>query len=255
MICDIATVNMNEFLEDNEKSKVIYPDELKFLNPTKFGTLNLVCAKTGTGKSWFLSQFACCINENYPVLYISLENDAGTDFERLQMMKTLYPHLGISNPFCYVNGAGMSASQCKQSWLKNKDLFQSFPIVCIDGFETSVDCDGNANMSEVYKASVNEIRTKFSNACIWMSWQMGRKFESTIPTAEDVAYSYSAMRLAYSAVAIYKDKVGNRVTTNIKSRGEYVDDSVMLRWGQHFSSQKSAVNQLGQLVNQLGSLL
>lgn len=254
MIYDINSINMKDFLEESTASQVKYPNELSFLNPTKFGTVNLVCAKTGVGKSWFLSQFACCINENYPVLYISLENDVSTDFERLDMMKTLYPYLGTTNPFCYVNGSTMTTPEYKQSWLKNKELFRAFPIVCIDGFETTVDCDGNANMSEVYKAGVKEIRTKFPEACIWMSWQMGRKFETTVPTAEDVAYSYSAMRIAYSAVAIYKDKAGNRITTNIKSRGKYNDDSAILRWGQHFTSQNTASNQLGDLLTQLGTI-
>lgn len=239
------TINL---LDEFNKNIINLPDNLSFIGKCKRGTLNLACAKTGVGKSWFLMQFAAALSLQYKVLYISLENDLGTDLERIVMLRNVYPNC-IDKSFVYTTEEVWHGKE----WLNNNELFKTFDFVIIDGLDYCVDV-GSDKSFEAYKQLLKEIQSKFCNSCIWLSWQMGRKFESGEPTIEDIAFSYAAARLAYNAIAIYKDKAKQRLITNIKCRGIEKNTCVNLIWGQDFIDPDKLtvdVNTLNSLINQL----
>lgn len=221
---NLKDIPIDEILERDKKNEVALPEELCFMNRMKKGNISLACAKTGVGKSLFLRQFGCCVaSSGKKVLYISLENDEATDMEHFKFLRELY------NPeeFYYFRGEPWISSTCK------KEEFKGFDVVCIDGLETTIDIDANESSFEIYRRVVMKIKTFFSDACVWLSWQMGRQFATEEPTIEDIAFSYAAARLAYSAVAIYwKNDV--RYIKNIKGRGGNVKMEGVLEWGKRF---------------------
>lgn len=234
-----------DVLEEFNKNTIDLPENLSFIGKCKRGTLNLACAKTGVGKSWFLMQFAACLSLQYNVLYISLENDLGTDLERILMLRTVYPNC-IGESFVYTTEEVWHGIE----WLNNKELLKNFDFVIIDGLDYCVDV-GPDKSFDTYKQLLKELQSKFCNSCIWLSWQMGRKFESGEPTIEDIAFSYAAARLAYNAIAIYKDKAKNRIISNIKCRGIETNNSVRLVWGQDFIDTNKASAAVNNTLNNL----
>lgn len=218
---NLNEIDIDAILEADKSKEITVPDELSFMNRMKRGNVHLACAKTGVGKSLFLRQFACAVGTRYKVLYISLENDTATDMEHFRILKDMYHPENV-----YYHKSTLWKRQ------EIKDKFKEFDIVCIDGLETTV-CASPDKSFEIYSAEVNEIKKFFSGACVWLSWQMGRQFSSDEPTIEDIAFSYAAARLAYSAVGIYW-KNDQRHIKNIKGRGGNVKDQGILEWGCRF---------------------
>lgn len=222
---NLKDIEIDKILERDKKNEVELPEELSFMNRMKKGNISLACAKTGVGKSLFLRQFGCCMAASgKKVLYISLENDIATDMEHFKFLKEFYK----PDKFYYLQGEPWASKSCKQ------EEFAGFDVVCIDGLETTVDVDPKENSFEVYRRVIMKIKAFFSDACVWLSWQMGRQFSTGEPTIEDIAFSYAVARLAYSAVAIYrKDDV--RYIKNIKGRGGNVKMEGVLEWGRGFN--------------------
>lgn len=221
---NLMEIDIDEILERDKKNEVELPEELSFMNRMKKGNVSLACAKTGVGKSLFLRQFGCCMAASgKKVLYISLENDKATDMEHFKFLREFYK----PEQFYYFRGEPWISSTCK------KEEFAGFDVVCIDGLETTIDVNSKDNSFEVYRRVVMKIKAFFGDACVWLSWQMGRQFATGEPTIEDIAFSYAAARLAYSAVAIYW-KNGSRFIKNIKGRGGNMKTEGVLEWGQGF---------------------
>lgn len=235
----------DEFLAQFDSDKLDLPGELEFVNTCKRGTINLACAQTGVGKSWFLSQFATCVSEQHSVLYISLENDMETDVSRFVKFREIYPNCNPS-AIWYV---GEQVWKCKE-WLDNKELLQAFDFVCVDGLEYCVDVGTDKSFDE-YKRMLKDLQQKFPKSCIWLSWQLARQTNTDKPRCEDIAYSYAAARLAYNIVAIYKlPKSNNRVLSAIKSRGLNKEINAQMVWGSRFVKIKeSQVNNMLDWVN------
>lgn len=250
-VYDIGTTDWNQLVEEDKKNILDYPKELSFLNKSKIGTINLICAQSGIGKSWFLSQFAACMSEKYSILYISLENDIGTDAERFAMLQSIYPCFKIAGNAQYLQDP---IWDCKEAM----DLINTLPpfdIVCVDGLETKIDCASD-NMFEEYKQEIKKIRDSFPNSCIWCSWQLTRNLSDKEPSLADVSASIAVARLAYSATAIYKDKdTKQRLIKNIKGRASENDTKGTLVWGQHFAlADQLSPNkrkQISTLINTL----
>lgn len=237
---DICDIDFDKIIDDDRSNAIDYEPELSFLGRCKKGTINLACAKTGVGKSLFLRQFAACMCKNYNILYISLENDMATDVEHFKVCKTLYPYFKSPNTlFVYSN-----SDWDFRDHIKIAREFDWADLVCIDGLETTIDLKSD-NGFEEYKARVKLIRKCFPNACLWFSWQMGRKFETGEPQIEDIAFSYQVARLAYCAVAIYNDK-GVKFIKNIKCRGGNYDTQGVIVWGEKFQIVKEKAPSKGK---------
>lgn len=236
-VFDLRAANLSEIAETARNKQLEYPDELRFLNTCARGQINLACAKTGVGKSWFLTQFAYCMNSKYPVLYISLENGLDVDVERFIMCQNLYSDQG--NPLIYANDKIWSG----KDWLENKAVWQEFPLVCIDGLETVLPCSADKSFEEYQKAVV-EIRNKFPNSAIWISWQLNRTYDDipdktgkiTAPRVDDIAYSYAAARLASNIIGIYRAAKEDKYNTivNLKGRCGNTENYGQLAWGKAF---------------------
>lgn len=233
-VLDLRAANLSEIAEKARSKQLEYPDELRFLNTCARGQINLACAKTGVGKSWFLTQFAYCMNSKYPVLYISLENGLDVDVERFLMCQNLYSDQG--NPLIYTNDKIFSGKE----WLDNKTVLQEFPLVCIDGLETILPCSADKSFEE-YQKAVNEIRNKFPNSAIWISWQLNRTYDDktgkiSAPRVDDIAYSYAAARLASNIIGIYRASKENKYNTivNLKGRCGNTENYGQLAWGKAF---------------------
>lgn len=231
VLYDIGATDWQTLVDEDKKNILEYPEELSFLNKSKIGTLNLICAQSGLGKSWFLSQFAACMSEKYSILYISLENDIGTDAERFVMLQSIYPAFKTAS----------NAQYLQYPIWDNKEVMDvintlpPFDIVCIDGLETKINCSTD-NMFEAYKQEIQKIRDSFPKSCVWCSWQLTRNLSDKEPSLADVSASIAVARLAYSAAAIYKDKkTKQRLIINIKGRASDNDTKGTLNWGQHFA--------------------
>lgn len=235
----------DDFLSKFDSEKLDLPDELEFVNTCKRGTINLACAQTGIGKSWFLSQFATCVSELHSVLYISLENDVETDASRVIQFKQLYPGCKPKG-ICYV---GEEVWKGKE-WLDNKEWLQKFDFVFVDGLEYCVDVGADKSFDE-YKRLLKDLKQKFPKSCVWLSWQLARQTNTDKPRCEDIAYSYAAARVAYNVVAIYKPpKSKNRVVTTIKSRGPNKQIDAYMVWGKKFLKiSQTQVNNMLDWVN------
>lgn len=216
-----------ELLAELDKDIMNLPSNLAFIGKCKRGTINLACAKTGVGKSWFLMQLAAVLSLSNPVLYVSLENDVGTDLERVLMLRDVYKGC-IGKNFVYTRLNVWDLEVYRSDY----DLLAYFDYIIIDGLDYVVDA-GTDKSFDAYKDLLHSIQDRFPRACVWLSWQMGRKFETGEPSIEDIAFSYAAARIAYSAVAVYINK-GERLVKSIKNRGAKRDVIAHMEWGKDF---------------------
>lgn len=247
-----------KYVEEHKGDVFKLPGEFSFMNDTDKGTVNLVCAQTGVGKSWYLIHLACALSLEHKVLYCSLENKERIDQERLSII--------CSNIKEYENCEFLYCNEVefwqKKEYLDNKDEIANYDVFIIDGIENTIDETASDRPYETYRQTVKEIHKKFPKATIFMSWQLNRDPKrNEIPTLEQLAGSYATARLADTVTAIYKNAKGFKITANIKGRCDSKDTQAVMTPGKRFKvlhgdnmsdQNETAREHLSRLLNSNG---
>ena len=227
---------------DHECDVFKLPGEFSFMNDTDKGSVNLVCAQTGVGKSWFLIHLACALSLEYKVLYCSLENKERIDQKRISIICSNIQEYEHSE-FWYCNSVEFWK---RKDFLDNKDELAKYDVFIIDGIENTIDETASDRPYENYRQTVKKIHDKFPQSTIFMSWQLNRDPKrKDIPTCEQLAGSYATARFADTITAIYKNANGLKITANIKGRCDSKDTQAVMTPGQRFKVFQS--NQVDSL--------
>lgn len=222
--------DMDEYMAKYNHLHVVMPDELFFVPRTKKGTLNLIVASSGVGKSTMSHRMAAILaHHNYKVAIFSLENDPETDDEQAFKATELY-----GDASCIIIDAPIwNSHDPKLNDLKSE--LKTFDFIFIDGLDYVVQPDSNGLFVN-YAEALEPIKRAFPNSVVYLTWQTKR---NALPDDLDINVvqgSVRAVQQAYSIIRVFAipDQPWRIVRSGDKCRGGRNPRAAVYSWDSKF---------------------